>query len=447
MSDTTYALVLTGELLPGVDPDTAWPALAAHFRLEPQRLRDDVLARAPITVRQHTSLEDLQAMQAGIEAIGALAEVHASGAEGAVFVLVDNVPRGPVPRQFVRDRVQHGTWPADILVAGVGSHAWLPFAEPSPAPVPAAPAATAQAVHSAGPTTIWNVDGGRDDGAELPTGEAIHAGFWRRFAAYVLDALVLWLPSMIIGLVPLLGFIGFIVGHWLYFALMESSGWQATLGKRALGIKVTDARGRRIGFGQATGRYFGAFVSWLILFIGYFMSGWTSRRQALHDLMAGTLVVFDDVHPGRALPTVRRPMPWYGWLLNIVAMLCVLAIPASLVAIAIPAYHNYVARARLTNIAADVGTLRLEVDEHAMKENACPRGTRPSTQAWVAGITLGGVAPECTIIVSLGNDKAMPAGLRGGELTWTSSGDPSNGVLDWTCSSHLADTYLPRECR
>jgi len=82
-----------------------------------------------------------------------------------------------------------------------------------------------------------------------------------------------------------------LVGGWLYFALMESSAWQATLGKRAVGIKVTDMEGGRISFGRATGRHFGKFVSALIFYIGFIMAGFTEKRQALHDIMAGCLVV------------------------------------------------------------------------------------------------------------------------------------------------------------
>jgi len=112
------------------------------------------------------------------------------------------------------------------------------------------------------------------------------------------------------------GLTGIIVG-WLYFALQECSAQQATLGKRALGIKVTDANGLRIGFGRATGRFFGKILSGLIFAIGFMLAGWTERKQALHDMLAGTLVVFHDVRPGQPLPTVRPPMPWYGWVLNI----------------------------------------------------------------------------------------------------------------------------------
>ena len=81
-----------------------------------------------------------------------------------------------------------------------------------------------------------------------------------------------------------------IVG-WLYFALMESSVNQATLGKMALGIKVTDLDGNRISFGRATGRYFGKIVSGMILYIGFIMAGFTEKKQALHDIMASCLVV------------------------------------------------------------------------------------------------------------------------------------------------------------
>ncbi len=71
---------------------------------------------------------------------------------------------------------------------------------------------------------------------------------------------------------------------------MESSGCQATLGKMAWGICVTDLDGKRISFGRATGRYFGKILSGLIIFFRYFMISFTRQKQALHDMMAGTLV-------------------------------------------------------------------------------------------------------------------------------------------------------------
>jgi uncharacterized RDD family membrane protein YckC len=80
------------------------------------------------------------------------------------------------------------------------------------------------------------------------------------------------------------------VGVWLYFALQESSERHATIGKRALNIYVTDLQGRRISFGQATGRHFSKIISYLILCIGYMMAGFTEKKQGLHDMIAGTLV-------------------------------------------------------------------------------------------------------------------------------------------------------------
>ncbi len=78
---------------------------------------------------------------------------------------------------------------------------------------------------------------------------------------------------------------------WIYEAAMESSSKQATVGKMALGLKVTDLEGRRISFPRATGRHFAKYVSGMALLIGYIMAGFTERKQALHDMIAGTLVV------------------------------------------------------------------------------------------------------------------------------------------------------------
>lgn len=78
---------------------------------------------------------------------------------------------------------------------------------------------------------------------------------------------------------------------WLYFALMESSKYQATLGKMALSMKVTDESGKRISFGRATGRHFAKFLSTIIILIGYLMIVWNKKKQGLHDKLAHTLVV------------------------------------------------------------------------------------------------------------------------------------------------------------
>jgi len=141
-----------------------------------------------------------------------------------------------------------------------------------------------------------------------------HGGFWRRVLAYIIDTIILSIIGGIIsaaflgsaaGLSAMTGGadetaaltgaalgvqgVSFVI-NWLYFALLESSSMQGTLGKKALGMIVTDLDGQRIGFGRATGRYFAKFVSAMILLIGFMMVGWTQRKQGLHDLIASTLV-------------------------------------------------------------------------------------------------------------------------------------------------------------
>lgn len=76
-----------------------------------------------------------------------------------------------------------------------------------------------------------------------------------------------------------------------YYTFMESSSTQATLGKMALGIIVVDMEGRRISFARALGRSAGKIISGCTCYIGFIMAGFTQRKQGLHDIMAGCLVV------------------------------------------------------------------------------------------------------------------------------------------------------------
>jgi uncharacterized RDD family membrane protein YckC len=127
----------------------------------------------------------------------------------------------------------------------------------------------------------------------FPEMEFRYAGFWDRFGAAILDALILLIPSYAFQylLGPQMAFLVNIVMGWLYSALQESGPAQATIGKKALGLKVATLSGDRISFGQATGRFFGKYVSAIILLIGYLMMLWDDRKQTLHDKMAATLVL------------------------------------------------------------------------------------------------------------------------------------------------------------
>ena len=78
---------------------------------------------------------------------------------------------------------------------------------------------------------------------------------------------------------------------WLYFAICESSSWQGTIGKLALGIRVTDMNGAKISFPRALGRYPAKYLSTIILGIGFLMVAWTQRKQGLHDMVCNTLVL------------------------------------------------------------------------------------------------------------------------------------------------------------
>lgn len=140
---------------------------------------------------------------------------------------------------------------------------------------------------------------------EKPQEKAIsYARFWKRLAAFVIDFIVTGVGFIVIFGILMLAKgrdasaipestskgVGLIIA-WLYYALMESSTKQGTVGKMALGIKVVDLNGSRISFAKATGRYFGKFISSVILFIGFIMIAFTQKKQGLHDIMAGCLVI------------------------------------------------------------------------------------------------------------------------------------------------------------
>ncbi len=131
----------------------------------------------------------------------------------------------------------------------------------------------------------------------LPVGER-YAGFWRRFVAYLLDGIILniisWVLYFILIFLPyqmaIVIYIAFFIGSILYFPIFWA--WQgATPGKMIMGIEIVKTDGRPIGIGRAIVRYIGYFVSAIIIYIGYLMIAMNKKKQGLHDMIAGTIVI------------------------------------------------------------------------------------------------------------------------------------------------------------
>jgi uncharacterized RDD family membrane protein YckC len=234
-----------------------------------------------------------------------------------------NTPTGPFTREQIADRLRSGDFTLNDLAFVEGLAQWTPLGDvlakvdggtPPIPPIPPAPLAGAP-VYSYAATM-------------QPPAHLVYAGFWIRAAAHILDNLIVSVPFIFIWVIivsvavgtgvftqlvqqqrdgqptapspALVGTIillylflifGRIVVVWLYHAILESGPHEATWGKRIVGLKVTSFSGQRISFKHASGRYFSTFITGMTMGVGYLMVAFTERKQALHDMIAGTLVI------------------------------------------------------------------------------------------------------------------------------------------------------------
>lgn len=335
-------------------------------------------------------------------------------------------------------------------------------------------------------------DSGWDGGAGMfetrtppstPAHDARYGGFWRRVAASVIDGFVLAglsIMVVIVGTVALMtssdpegtaaryGILYYVASYaagWLYFAFTHSSEHQASFGIRALGIKVTDLEGRRISFGRATGRYFAYLVTSIVTFgIGLLMAAFTRRRQALHDMLAGTLVVSrasepEDVARGLEPPKVS------GAVIAIAAIAGLVPVAGILAAIAVPAYQDYTIRAQVAEglgmasefkaaiVEAYAGGTRFEDMDNAglgLTSASGPYVEDVSVEAGIVVITYGaGANPRLSGRMIL----LVPGATTQGEVLWAcGQAEPPEGVVEFALEDHAEYTdvetkYLPASCR
>jgi uncharacterized RDD family membrane protein YckC/Tfp pilus assembly major pilin PilA len=317
---------------------------------------------------------------------------------------------------------------------------------------------------------------------DATTEVARYAGFWRRVPAAVIDGFVQAGLMVLIVLIlkgtagnfasteagditlAIVYYLLSISASWLYFALMHSSRWQATLGKRALGIKVTSLSGERIGFGRATGRHFGWLLSWTLLGIGYLMAAFTSRKQALHDLMAGTLVVSRNTMPAGVAAGLAAPK-LSGGVIAAAVLAAFVAVVGMLAAIGIPAYQEYTLRMQVITALEMAEEYKVAVSK-ALSDGIHPEAIDneaiglPETPAseHVSRVIVGG----SVIQVTFGG--AAGAALQERSVTLV-PGIKSDGEIVWICGmaavpagvtallddhgdyTDVEPKYLPSTCR
>lgn len=249
------------------------------------------------------------------------------------YYAIDGEKRGPVDEDKLRRLINEGDLGLNELVWSSGMEEWRPVSEvneihPSPPPLPEEDSSSPPPIPQEKPNRLTgnpDPDFGTDepfstsaenDGPTVgdrnfsdaskstereSTPDEAYAGFGSRLLAYIIDLFITAIASGFLGVLAVAADpsadvdslsqgIGFLL-TWLYFAGYESSGWQATFGKYCMGLKVTDLERNRIGFWKATGRHFGKIISGAILLIGFIMAAFTEKKQALHDKMAGCLVV------------------------------------------------------------------------------------------------------------------------------------------------------------
>lgn len=374
--------------------------------------------------------------------------------------------QGPVTSEALAGLLRSGAVHQETLVWREGMTQWAPLREFAAelVPPPIAPAIPARAPEGPGigkPASI----------------EIVYAGFWRRWAALFIDQLILSLAfyALVFALIvaaaiggwvdmgaldsehpsPLLvvGYVGILLFYYVaaaaYYTLSESSRQQATLGKRAVGIKVVDLHGQRLTWGHAIGRWCAASLSYLSMYIGFAMAGFTARKQALHDMVASTLVV--DRWAYTDFPERQQRGPGGCAIVAIagVVILIGIAVVGILAAIALPAYQSYTQRAGVAQVVAATASLRSKALDYHVREQRCADdamvgidadGTVPGlahVEHAQAGAFEGG---GCGLEVTLGGFNS--ATLDGHKLWWTIT--PAG---EWTCSSDLDGAQQPAGCR
>lgn len=297
--------------------------------------------------------------------------------------------------------------------------------------------------------------------------EFIYAGFWKRWFAYIIDGIIF---NMTMTVIVILGFANTIsfdetdpialvtslstlylvyyIGYWLYFSLQESSTAQATIGKRLLGIKVTDMTGQQLSFMHAAGRQLSGVITVFTFTIGYLVAAFTGRKQALHDMIAGCVVVNRNFDAKQITMVNQNPPAGMSAAGIIGVLVLILAVPvgAIVTAVTIPAFHDYSTRAAVSAAYHHASQSKSAIVQHATE-----------TGYWPANFEQAGISSDSMqtkdYYMQLLDDGVIAVTFKAPD---TISGETirlipelqNSGEYLWSCNGgEMRTVYLPEECR
>jgi len=371
--------------------------------------------------------------------------------------------QGPMAADGLLAAYREGSLPPGGLVWREGMALWLPLERcEGELGIGAGDHAAARAALGDAPPPVPPVRSKRAIDRE----DVVYAGLLRRCAALMVDKFLIMVPLVAAAILVLRAtrfnayaedtesaFNVVFFGGWmlltpLYFVFQEASHHQATIGKRLFGIKVTDRDGWRLTFPRALARWFAALLSYAVFFAGFLMAGITHRKRALHDMLAGTLVVdrwaYTDM-PERQL----RGAPLWAIAALLGPLPLVLPFAAAIV---IPVYADYRIRSQFTEAATLADRAKSAVASYYAHHGTMPSHNvsagLPEPERITGQYVTGIVVSDGVVVVSFGN-QADPA-IRDGLLVYAPH-PALGGPVAWDCNARAGTTiqpkYRPLECR
>lgn len=267
----------------------------------------------------------------------------------------------------------------------------------------------------------------------------IFAGLGARCIAFFIDAFFLCVVWGAVALYaapdgfPLPGW-SFVVLAAVFFTALTASPWQGSLGKKALSIKVTDLAGHRIGPGRAFVRFVMTCVTLATAGVGFLLAAWTPRRQALHDLVARTLVADAKAVPEQISGGIPDRISWTNRIVSVIAM-ALLVVAADNV---IDMYHAVLVRDATQELYGGMAEFKAEVTSALNEHRAIPP-TASKLPPHARALT---TRPDGTIVLETTDDL-----FPNGRYFFMPTIGPT-GVTEWSCTTENIETkYLPATCR